>query len=412
MFESRIIIMSFYVSKEAAMEVVFSNGECAHSNGTNNHTSLAGTDIAAAVADVTSATETLAESIVDSILQPAMSLTGSTAITLPSSGPGEVDDQIQQQRIEDQEMEHGPVDVRDGGDAPDFSELTTGLLSSLSEILPSVTAAQRALSGVSQGGESESYPEASYESSYPNSASSLDSTQLGSMLAQSCNTVTPAPTSSYSRDEGEDGDEARSPSQEPVSAGREHAEGDYDSDNSNLNPACGPPPPLIPLEEVVNMDVTEAVDEEEDDDEEEDEDVPVSYPHRNASQTLLDSIRRTGHAPQNLQEALDMFAFESTGRLINEMEDTSDISGLGMVRDVEGLPASISNGIGHPVNGSESLDLEAAASWLRSQVESRVPQHQREGEAQEQPSNLPSHFEGSQPQVDSNHRSASAFENR
>jgi hypothetical protein len=395
------------------MEVVFSNGETTQSNGVDSQPSLAGTNIAAAVTDVASATETLAESIVDSILQPTMSLTGSSAITLPSSGPDEADDPIQQQRIEDQEMEHVPVEVQEGvGAAPDFSELTTGLLSSLSEILPSVTAAQRALSGVSQGAESESYPEASYESSYPTSASSLDSTQLGSMLAQSCNTVTPAPTSSYNRDDGEDCDEARSPPQGPVSADREHAEGDYDSDNSSLNPACGPPPPLIPLEEVVNMDVAEAADEEEDNDEE-DEDVPVSYSHQNSSHTLLESIRRTGHAPQNLQDALDMFAFESTGRLINEMEDTSDISGLGMVREVEGVQAPISNGVRHPMNGSESLDLEAAASWLRSQVEARVSQHQRDGEAPEQSSHLASHYEESQPQVDSvNHRSASAFENR
>jgi hypothetical protein len=401
-----------FVSIEAAMEVVFTNGETTQSNVADNQPSIAGTNIAAAVTDVTSATETLAESIVDSILQPAMCLTGSSAITLPTSDADEADNQIQQQGIEDQEMEHVPVEVQDGvGEAPDFSELTTGLLSSLSEILPSVTAAQRALSGVGHAADTESYPEASYESSYPNSASSLDSTQLGSMLAQSCNTVTPAPTSSYNREDGEDGDETRSPPQGPVSTDREHAEGDYDSESSNLNPACGPPPPLIPLEEVVNMDVAEAADEEEDD--EEDEDVPVSYPRRNPSQTLLESIRRAGHAPQNLQDALDMFAFESTGRLINEMEDTSDISGLGIVREVEGVQASISNGVRHPVNGSESLDLEAAASWLRSQVEARVSQHQREGEVPEESPHLPLHYEESRPQVDSvNLRSASAFENR
>jgi hypothetical protein len=394
------------------MEVVFSNGEAAQSSGADNQTSQSGSVTAPAVADVTSVTENLAESIVNSVLRPAMSLNGAPAVSVPLSGPDEEDGQNQQQRDDDQEMEHVSVEVRAGvGHAPDFSELTTGLLSSLSEILPSVTAAE---SGVSQETESESYPEVSYESSYPNSASSLDSTQLGSMLAQSCNTATPAPSSSYSRDDREDGNETRSPTQGSLSVLRGHAEADYDSDNSNLNPACGPPPPLIPLEEVVNMDITEAADEEEEDDDEEDEDVPVTFPHPSASQTLFESIRRAGHAPRNLQEAVDMVAFGSTGRLLNEIEDASDVSGLEMVRELEDIQAPVSNGVQHPVNGSESLDLEAAASWLRSQVEARVSQQRREGVVQEQSSLHPSlQPEGSQPQDDSgNEGAASAFENK
>ena len=407
-------VLFFFFCEDAAMEVVVSSGEAVPSSGADNESSISRAGIAAAMADVITATENLVETIIDSVLQPARSLTSASAASVPSSDPSEEGDLTQQQRNEDQEMEHVPVEVRGGvNEAPDFSELTTGLLSSLSEILPSVTAAQMALSGVSQGTESESCPEASYESSYPNSTSSVDSTQLGSMLAQSCNTVTPAPTSSYSRDDGEDGDEARSPLQGPVSVTREHGEVGYDSDNSYLNPACGPPPPLIPLEEVVNMDVTEAADDEDDDEEEEeDEDVPDTYSLRGASQTLLESIRRTGHAPRNLQEAVDMFAFESTGRLINEMEGASDASGLGMVRELEDVQAAVPNGVQHPVNGSEPLDLEEAASWLRSQVETRASQNEREGDVQEQSSHLMSRSVENQPLDDSNHRPASAFENR
>lgn len=393
------------------MEVAFSNGEAAQSGSVDSQTSCSGSVIAAAAADVASATENLAESIIDSVLRPAIGLSGVTAL---SSGDAE-QDQSEQQRGEDQEMEHGPTQVGTGvGEAPDFSELTTGLLSSLSEILPSVTATQIALSGVNQETECESYPEASYESSYPNSASSLDSTQLGSLLAQSCNTVTPAPSSSYSRDDGEDGDEARSPQQGAVSVLSRRAEADYDSDNSILNSTAGPPPPLIPLEEVVGMDITEAADEEEEDDDEEDEDVPVAYPRQNASHTLLESIRRAGRAPRNLQEAVDMVAFESTGRLLNEVEDASDVSELEMVRQLEDVQTPVSNGVRHPMNGSESLDLEAAASWLRSQVETRVSQHQREGDAPEESSCLQSqHSEESQPQYDSgNHGTGAAYANR
>jgi hypothetical protein len=455
-----------FICEDAAMEVVVSNGEAVQSSGADTETSISRAGIAAAMADVITATENLVETIIDSVLQPARGLTSASAATVPSSNPSEEDGQTRQQRNEDQEMEHAPVEVRAGvSEAPDFSELTTGLLSSLSEILPSVTAAQMALSGVSQGTESESCPEASYESSYPNSASSVDSTQLGSMLAQSCNTVTPAPTSLYSRDDGEDGDEARSPLQGPVSVAREHAEVGYDSDSSYLNPACGPPPPLIalysgddaedcdearsplqapvsvarehaevsydsdslylnpargppppliPLEEVVNMDVTEAADDDDDEEEEEeeDEDVPDTYSLRGASQTLLESIRRTGHAPRNLQEAVDLFGFESTGRLINEMEGASDVSGLGMVRELEDVQAPVPNGVQHPVNGSEPLDLEAAASWLRSQVEAPVSQNERQDDVREQSSHLTSHSEENQPQDDSSHRLASAFENR
>jgi hypothetical protein len=217
----------------------------------------------------------------------------------------------------------------------------------------------------------------------------------------------------YGRDDGEDGDEARSPLQGPVSVARENAEVAYDLDNSYLNPARGPPPPLIPLEEVVNMDVTEAADDDDDEEEEEeDEDVQVTYSFRSASQTLLDSIRRTGHAPRNLQEAVDMFAFESTGRLINEMEGASDVSGMGNMRELEDVQAQVPNGVQQPVNGSEPLDIEAAASWLRSQVESRVSQNERQGDVREQSSNPTSHSEENQPQDDSNHRRASAFENR
>jgi hypothetical protein len=107
-----------------------------------------------------------------------------------------------------------------------------------------------------------------------------------------------------------------------------------------------------------------------------------------------------------------MFAFESTGRLINEMESASDVSGLGMVRELENAQAPVPNGVQHPVNGSEPLDLEAAASWLRSQVETRGSQNEREGDVQEQSSHLMSHAEGNQPLDDSNHRPASVFENR
>jgi hypothetical protein len=172
---------------------------------------------------------------------------------------------------------------------------------------------------------------------------------------------------------------------------------------------------LIPLEEVVNMEITEAADEEEeDDDDEEDEDVPVAYPNRSASHTLLESIRRAGRAPRNLQEAVDMVAFESTGRLLNEMEDAADVSALEMVRELEDMQTPVSNGVQHPANGSESLDLEAAASWLRSQVEARVSQQQREGDIPEQSSCLPSQqSEESQLHYDSgNHGTAPAFENR
>lgn len=397
------------------MEVAFSNGDAAHSSSVDSQAACSDTGIAAAAADVASATENLAESIIDSVLRPAMSLSGASAVTALSSVTSEGDaQQVQslQQRGEDQEMEHGPVEVRAGVDeAPDFSELTTGLLSSLSEILPSVTATQIALSGLNQETESESCPEASYESSYPNSASSLDSAQLGSMLAQSCNTVTPAPTSSYSRDDAEDGDEARSPPQGTVSVHSGRAEADYDSDNSNLNSASGPPPPLIPLEEVVNMEITEAADEEEEDDEYGDE--PIFYPCPNP-RVLLESVRRVGRAPRNLQEAVDMVTFESTGRLLNDVEDAADVSALGMVRELEDMHTPVSNGIQHPVNGSESLDLEVAASWLRSQVEARVSQQQREGDTPEQSSCLPSQqSEEGQPHYDSqNHGTAPAFENR
>ena len=147
-------------------------------------------------------------------------------------------------------------------------------------------------------------------------------------------------------------------------------------------------------------------------DEEEEEEVPDTYSLRGASQTLLESIRRTGHAPRNLQEAVDMFAFESTGRLINEMGGASDASGLGVVRELEDVQAPVLNGVQHPVSGSEPLDLETAASWLRSQVEARVSQHERGGDAQEQSSNPMSHSEENQLQEDSNHRPVSAFETR
>lgn len=413
----QVRVMFSFVSEEVAMEVAFGNDQAAQLGVVDSHTSCSGTGIAAAAADLASATGNLAESIVDSVLRPAMSLSGISPATASSSVTSEGDAQqnlSQQHTSEDQEMEHGPVEVRAGvSEAPDFSELTTGLLSSLSEILPSVTATQMALSGISQETESESCPEASYESSYPNSASSLDSTQLGSMLAQSCNTVTPAPISSYSRDAGEDGDEARSPPQGTVSVHSGRAEADYDSDNSNLNSVSGPPP-LIPLEEVVNMEITEAADEEEEDDddeeeEEEDDEVPVAYPHQSASHTLLESIRRAGRAPRNLQEAVDMVSFESTDRLLNEMEDAeADISRLEMVRELEDIQSAVSNGVHNPVNGSESLDLEAAASWLRSHVEARVSQQQREGDIPEQSSCLPS-----QPQYDSgSHGIVPEFENR
>ncbi|PSN49852.1 hypothetical protein C0J52_14126 [Blattella germanica] len=382
-------------SEEASMEVVVSN-DGTSSSGSNNQ--IRNADIAAA-AGVASATENLAEALVDSVLRPVMNQSCVSAITTSVSDNQEDDDaenQNPQQRDDDQDMDHTPVEVRA---APDFSGLATGLLSSLSEILPSVTAAQRALRVAgdivtSQETESESYPEASYESSYPNSASSLDSTQLGSMLAQSCNTATPAPTTSLNRDEGDDGDE---------SVRQRHAEAEYDSDNSNMNPACGPPP-LIPLEEVVNMEITDAVDDDDDEDEEEDDDdddAPIPYPHRSASRTLLESIRRAGHAPRNLQEAVDMVsfpsriqrsthlqepvdmvAFEPASRLLNEMDDTSDVSGLETVRELDDIQTSLSNGVRHPMNGSESLDLEAATSWLRSQVEARVSQHQREDDLQ------------------------------
>jgi hypothetical protein len=107
-----------------------------------------------------------------------------------------------------------------------------------------------------------------------------------------------------------------------------------------------------------------------------------------------------------------MFAFESTGRLINEMGGASDASGLGVVRELEDVQAPVLNGVQHPVSGSEPLDLETAASWLRSQVEARVSQHEREGDAQEQSSNPMSHSEENQLQEDSNHRPVSAFETR